>query len=140
MSEQNVAMVRAMFAANEQFAGEKAALLDALPGLMAQVCTEDIEWREAPERVDSRTRHGHDEVVESFRTWLAGWDEYETDLKDAEDHGDCVLAKVHESGRAGGSGAQVDGMIYVVVTFRDGKVCRYEEFYDEDAARRAASA
>ena len=52
-----------------------------------------------------------------------------------EDHGDDVLVVVHESGQAHGSGASTDATIYAVFTFRDGKVTRYREFYDEAAAR-----
>jgi ketosteroid isomerase-like protein len=34
----------------------------------------------------------------------------------------------------------VDSDIYFIFTFRDGKIIRYQEFYDEQAARAAASA
>ena len=44
-----------------------------------------------------------------------------------------------ESGRGAISGAATEERsIYQVLTFREGKVLRYQEFYDEADARRAA--
>jgi ketosteroid isomerase-like protein len=42
-----------------------------------------------------------------------------------------------EHGRGSASGADVTARSYQVVTFRDGKVLRYEEFYEERAALAA---
>jgi ketosteroid isomerase-like protein len=46
-----------------------------------------------------------------------------------------VTAVEHGRGRA--SGADVSARIYILCTFRAGKVLRYEEFYAEQAARAA---
>lgn len=52
-----------------------------------------------------------------------------------EDHDDRVFVVARESGRGHGSGASTDAMLYSVITFRDGKISRYREFYDEATAR-----
>jgi ketosteroid isomerase-like protein len=54
-----------------------------------------------------------------------------------EDHDDQVFVVGRESGRGHGSGASTDATVYSVVTFRDGKISQYREFYDEAAARAA---
>ncbi len=76
--------------------------------------------------------------------WLpgsAGWmafDQYGAVLEEVVDCGDCVLVSSRESGRGAISGATVDATNYQVLSFRDGKLLRYQEFYDEADARRAA--
>ena len=52
-----------------------------------------------------------------------------------EDHGDKVFVVAREAGRGHGSGAPTDAMVYSVLTFRDGKISHYREFYDEATAR-----
>jgi ketosteroid isomerase-like protein len=63
------------------------------------------------------------------------WEHYHGDALRFEDHDDSVLVVARESGRGHGSGASTDAMVYSVITFRDGKISRYREFYDEATAR-----
>jgi len=140
MSAESVALVKGLLEAGEGFdPGQKEEFLAALPGIIEQVFDPEIEWVEAPERIDSMTRHGHAGVLESFGNWLDQWEEYSVEVREVEDHGDRILASGREIGRGIGSGAGVDSDIHFVFTFRDGKIVRYEEFYDEDAARGAAT-
>jgi ketosteroid isomerase-like protein len=125
--------VRAIF---EGGAGaSKEAMLAALPEAIPAMFHADAEWIEAPERVDSRTYRGHDGIRESFQHWLDQWEGYRVTAERFEDHGDQVLVVIHESGEGRGSGASTEATIYAVFTFRDAKVSRYREFYDETAAR-----
>lgn len=135
MSEANVAIVRAIFE-NDQ-AASKDAILAALPQVIPAIFHPDAEWVEAPERVDAGTYRGHDGIRESFERWLEHWDEYRLTAERIEDHGDQVLAIVRESGAGHGSGAETNATVYTVFEFRDGKIDRYQEFYDEAAARGA---
>ena len=48
-----------------------------------------------------------------------------------------VLVIAGESARGATSGAPVSSRIYAVFTFREGKITRYQEFYDEDPALKA---
>ena len=142
MSEENVAMVKGMLEASAQMdlaGGDKEAFLEALPAMAAAVFDPEVEWIEAPERVDARTFHGIDGIVESFRRWLEDFDEYTFVGERYEDHGDRVLVAARESGRGSGSGASIESEIYSVWTFKDGKILRFEEFYEEAAARKAAA-
>src|SRR3954470_20144736 len=77
---------------------------------------------------DKKTEHDVDSAERD-----AEWAE-----ADALDGGDSVLAVAREHGRGSRSGATVSARIFIVVTFRSGKVLRYREFYDEAAALEAA--
>jgi ketosteroid isomerase-like protein len=135
MSQENVEFVKGLFAAGSDM--DKEALLAALPELIAQTCDPEIEWYEDPQRADARVYRGHGGVLESFERWLDQWNEYGTEAERFVDYGDDVLAVAREHGRGERSGATVSARIFIVVTFRDGKILRYREFYDEAAALAA---
>jgi len=135
MSQENLEFAKALFAASDM---DKEALLSALPELIAQGCDPEIEWHEDPQRADARVYRGHDGVRESVERWLDQWDEYGTEAERFVDCGDDILVVAREHGRGARSGATVSSRIFVVVTFRNGKLLRYREFYDEAAALEAA--
>jgi ketosteroid isomerase-like protein len=139
VSEENVALVKGLLEGGQIDPADQEAFLAALPGIAEALCDPEVEWIEAPERVDRRTFHGIDGMVESFRRWLEDFDEYSFEAERYEDHGDRVLVAARESGRGSGSGASIESRIYCVLSLKDGKLLRYEEFYDEAAAREAAS-
>jgi ketosteroid isomerase-like protein len=136
MSRANVELVERLFAGAA--GSDKQALLAALPELIFQGCDPEIEWVEDPQRADSRVYRGHAGVRESFEHWLAAFDDYGVDAEQFIDCGDRVLVAGREQGRGAASGAVVSSRIYAVLTIRNGKLLRYQEFYDERAARRAA--
>ena len=136
MSQENVEFVKGLYEGVE--AMDKEQLLEALPELIRQTCDPEIEWIEDPRRADSRTYRGHEGVLASWKRWLDGFDQYGAVLEEVVDCGDRVLVSSRESGRGAISGATVDATNYQVLTFREGKVLRYQEFYDEADARRAA--
>ena len=135
MSQENVEFVKAFFAAGSAL--EKEALLAALPELIAAGCDPRIEWYEDPQRADARVYRGHRGVLESFERWFDQWDEYGMEAERFIDRGDDVLVVAREHGRGARSGATVSSRIFCVLTFRDGKLLRYREFYDEAAALEA---
>jgi ketosteroid isomerase-like protein len=136
MSQENVEFVKGFFAAGESM--DKQALLAALPEFIEQTCDPDIEWIEDPQRADGRVYRGHEGVRESWEQWLDQWDEYGFEIERVVDCGDAVLAVSREQGRGTTSGATVSARNFIVLTFRDGKILRYQEFYDEADALEAA--
>jgi ketosteroid isomerase-like protein len=136
MSQENVEFLEGLFAgANEM---DKQALLDALPELIAQTCDPEIEWVEDPRRADRRVYRGHEGVRESWERWLENFDEWGFEVERMVDCGDKVLVYAREEGRGSLSGGTVSQRNYFVYTFRDGKVARYQEFYEEQDAVEAA--
>ena len=136
MSQQDVELVRGLIGGAAT--ADKKALLQMLPEFIAQTCDPEIEWIEDPQRADGRTYRGHAGVRESFERWLEGFDDYSFEIEDVVDCGDSVLVIGREQARGAASGAVISSRNYAVLTLRDGKLLRYREFYDEDAARRAA--
>jgi ketosteroid isomerase-like protein len=116
---------------------DKDALLANLPAFIAEFCDPEIEWVEDRSRADARVFRGHEGVRESWERWLEGFDAYGFEVEAIEDHGDRVLVTAVEHGRGRASGADVSARIYILCTFRAGKVLRYEEFYAQQAARAA---
>lgn len=116
---------------------EKDDLLVALPEMIRQAYDPEIEWIEDPQRADSRTYRGHESVLESWTQWLEGFEEY-----GGRARGDPRLRRQgrHDAGGGarGASGATVSARVYAVMTFRDAKILRYQEFYDERMASEAA--
>ena len=112
----------------------KEAFLAVLPQLIAQACHPDVEWIEASERFDSQTYHGHEGIQRSLERWLEDWDEYGVEPDRLVDCGDDVFVAFREVARGQASGASVTMRNYAVFTIRRGKLARYEEFLDEQAA------
>ena len=135
MSQENVDFVRALLQGAADM--ENETLLAALPEVVAEVFTEDAEWVEDPQRADQQIWRGHEGICESGRRWFDQWDEYSFEVIDIEDHGDHVLVRTREEGRGRSSGATVSADNHMVLTIREGKIARYQEFYDEQQARAA---
>jgi ketosteroid isomerase-like protein len=135
MSQENVEFLTNLFAGADAL--DKDALLALLPEMIAQTCDPEIEWVEDPKRADGRIYRGHDGVRESWERWLEDFEEYAVQIGTITDHGDRALVAAVEHGRGSASGAEVSSPIYIVFTFRDEKILRYEEFYDEQDALAA---
>jgi hypothetical protein len=58
---------------------------EMLPALVPELCTTEIEFVETPERVDARTYHGHEGVLEAWNRWLDMWDEWGGEAESFED-------------------------------------------------------
>jgi ketosteroid isomerase-like protein len=136
MSRENVEFLEGLFAGAAEM--DKQALLDALPDLIAQTCDPEIVWVEDPRRADRRVHRGYEGVRESWERWLENFEEYGFEVERMLDCGDRVLVIAREEGRGSLSGATISQRIYVVYTFRSGKIARYEEFYEEQEALEAA--
>ena len=134
MSRENVEIVKNIFSSFDS--GNPKDLRAMLPAAVEQLCDPEIEFVETPERVDARTYRGHEGVLTAFNAWLDQWDQYNAEPESVEDHGDDVFAVAREEGR-GHSGATASARLYMIFSFRDGKLIRYREFYDEAAARAA---
>ena len=134
MSEQNLELIKAIFDSGPIDTEQILATLDEWVPILY---TEDVAFTETPTRIDSRTLRGHEGVKEAFTRFFEQWDTYSAELIDAEDHGERAFVVVVERATGKGSGAPVENTNYVVLDFRDGRICRYQEFYDEATARAA---
>jgi ketosteroid isomerase-like protein len=135
MSEENVEFLRNLLAGPE--GADKEALVAALPSMIPAICDPEIEWIEDPTRADGSVYRGHDGVLDSWTRWLENFDRYRVELESVADHGDQALMVVGEHGRGSASAADVSARMHIVVTFHEGRILRYEEFYAEQDALAA---
>ena len=70
--------------------------------------------------------------------WLDQFDQHGWEVEEIRDCGDQVLAVIREQAIGKASGAPVDALLYQVLTFRDGKLLRYQEFSEKRMALEAA--
>jgi ketosteroid isomerase-like protein len=127
MSEENVEIVRRFY--EDILRGDHAAALRCL----------------APDVVFTVTQegsvHGREAIRAMWERWEDDWEEARPVAEEFIDVGDQVVVTVHEWGRGRGSGIEVEGRFFNVVTLRDRKVVRKVEFTEraqalEDAGLR----
>ena len=123
MSQENVENVRRAFEA--WFRGDSE---EALAGL-----DPDIVYKPAQEEAVQ----GLDAIQASWERWQASWQEQEVTLEETIDAGDHVIQAILFRGRGRGSGIEVEGRFFQVLTLKEGKAVRGEEFSDRAEALEA---
>src|SRR5919198_2003639 len=82
-----------------------------------------------PQRAPIQGRYRGHEALRGFVADNAeSFDLFEPDYDDVRDLGDCVLALGRISIRGKGSGVEYEAPSALVVTYRDGKVARFQDF------------
>jgi ketosteroid isomerase-like protein len=125
MSQENVETVRKFY--ERILRGDNAAALACL--------APDVDYgRRSGKTAGARVGGGSGAVG----GWLNDWEEIETVAEEFIDAGDHVVVTVHESGRGRGSGIEIDGRYFNVLTVRNGKIVRKVEFTQRSEALEAA--
>jgi ketosteroid isomerase-like protein len=88
----------------------------------------------------TRTRRGVDGLRENWLDWLEPWATYRVSIDELEDSGDRVLALTRHFGRRKDMEAEVEMIAAVILTFRDGRVARWEDYAERDVGLDAWSA
>jgi len=123
MSQENVEVVRGLFAALESEDWERAlCLIDP-----------EVEWSPM-----EGTFHGHEGVVTSLAEWLEPWQEHRIEAEEFTPADDQVLAVIHLTGRGEGSGMEIDQRFFQIYAIRDGTIVRMAEFVTREQALEAA--
>jgi ketosteroid isomerase-like protein len=84
------------------------------------------------------TYHGHEGYRNLVAAQVEVFDEFRAEPEHFFDAGEDVLALVRAGGRARASGVEVSGRFGHLLTIRNGKAVRFEEFKDPEEALRAA--
>ena len=100
--------------------------------------SEDVDWD--PGMPDVAARHGKQEVVDLFTSWLGTWEDYRMDLMEVVGGTDGVVAVFRQRGTGRGSGVALDETHIGVHHVRDGQVTTLKRFNTRDEALRAAGA
>jgi ketosteroid isomerase-like protein len=123
MSEENVEIVRGLFAALDDQDWE-AALGFFDP---------EVEWSPT-----EGTFHGPEGVVSSLAEWLEPWEEHHIEAEEFMEAGDQVVAVIHLTGRGAGSGMEIDHRFFQVYAVGNGLIIRMVEFVRRAEALEAA--
>jgi ketosteroid isomerase-like protein len=83
----------------------------------------DIEFHDTRGLPDADVYRGHAGLRRAYRQWFAPWERFTFDLQGASDVGaDRVLATVQARGVAKETRLELDRPLYVLLTFRRGKI------------------
>ena len=80
---------------------------------------------------------GREAVISASRHYWGTWDDYHLDAEELIDAGASVVLVVRERGRGKGSGAPFERRWAQVMTFREGRIIRWELFPHRAAALQA---
>jgi ketosteroid isomerase-like protein len=105
-----------------------------------ELYAEDAEIRTGPHWPERAIYRGHDEIRATSEEWASLWDSLQVELGSLEDFGDKLLATGAWRMRGAASGIGGEMPIFIVFTFRDGKIAVLEWFADHDTAIAAARA
>jgi ketosteroid isomerase-like protein len=98
---------------------------------------DDIEWIEPPETIGQNVVTGPDDARASLGDWDDQFDSLRIENTEIREEGDRVLHAMKQYARARGSTAEIEGELYMVWWFRDGKAMRMEMYNSSDEAEAA---
>ena len=137
MSQENVEMLR------RSYAEYNAALRapnppEAIRAAVERFADPAIEWDAGATALTTRIYHGVDGVIEFFDTVLDAFEQVRQVPERFIDCGDQVVVFVRTEARARTVDLEVDELWAHLVTVRNGKVTRVEQFRNRDEALEAA--
>jgi ketosteroid isomerase-like protein len=130
MSDRHVEIVRSSFDAFER--GDRTAMF-------AEVAPEIVTERHPPQP-DAGVWHGQDGVLLVFADWVEGFDEFSMTLEAPVAISDSqVLARSHQTAIGKQSRAPIEGDFWLLYTFRNDRIVRFDIFASEAQARSGRS-
>ena len=106
-----------------------AALLDAA-----------VEYVNPPGAIEPGVRRGIEELRIVIETVREGWETWDMEPEELTAVGDQVVVVIRYRARGRTSGVELEGRESALITFRDGKIARYEWFQGPGDALEAAEA
>jgi ketosteroid isomerase-like protein len=100
--------------------------------------TEDAEIRTGPHWPEQAVYRGREAIRETSAEWASMWDRLQVELDTIEEFGDKLVATGAWRMRGAASGIDGSMEIFIMFTFRDGKIAALEWFADHVTAVAAA--
>ena len=97
----------------------------------------DAEYHVAREDPDSSVHRGIAAITKQMESWIEAHPDLRLEPRDSKANGDQVFVWVRFVGHGAGSGLPIDMEVAHVVTLRDGKFARVDEYYDRAEALKA---
>ena len=137
MSEENVEFTRQFYAAyNAALSAPNPR--EAIRAWLVRFADPEVEWDAEPTAVDRQIVHGIDGVMEFFEEIFDAFEQVRQLPERFIDCGDQVLVFVRSEARARIAGLDINEQWAHLVTVRDGKAVRLQQFRDRDEALEAA--
>ena len=111
-------------------------------GALAAFLDDDVEWDVGTLQIlgGARRYQGPAGVQQFFREWVGAFSDWDYEIVDLFEAGDCVIAELHQWGTGKASGARVEQHWWQVWKLRDGKGVRGSNHDTRDEALAAAAA
>jgi ketosteroid isomerase-like protein len=130
VSAENVEIAeRAIDAFNEFYLLKDSDPLPPLP----EFFDPDVEYDLSRQGVDSEVYHGYDGSLRMREQYRAAWQEFRMEVEETIDAGDSVVLFTHNTGLSR-SGIRLSVRVGHVMTFRDGKIVRFQYIGEDRAA------
>jgi ketosteroid isomerase-like protein len=97
----------------------------------------EIEWLEPPETIGRSVVSGPEAALASLINWIEQFDALRAETVELREDGDRVLHAMRQFARARGSTVDIEGELYMVWWFRDGRATRMEMYNSRDEAEAA---
>jgi uncharacterized protein len=107
--------------------------------VLQELLSADIEWRTTPDVPFLGNYRGIDQFLAALNEWTEPFDELTTTVEEIIDAGDCAIVRHRMRGRGTDSGAEVDLVLWQVVTVANGQLTRMHDFQTREEAFAAAS-
>ena len=130
MSEENVDIVRRAVESFNELGFDSVGTSDLV--------TDDVEFHEPPEQPAPRVARGREEVRTLAGEFDSAWEEHKSEPQEirAVDADRVLLVTVeHFKGR---DGIELEAPLASIFTLRDGKIARWQAFWDKQKALEAA--
>ena len=92
---------------------------------------------EPPETIGRNVVTGPDAALAALDNWNDQFDSLRAETTELREEGDRVLHAMQQFARAGGSSVEIEGELYMVWWFRDGKAARMEMYNTREQAEAA---
>lgn len=129
MSRENVELVRRV---HEAFNAEGM-------GAVLPYLSHEVEWHDIPDQPDAvGVGRGHEGALRVARNWLSAFGEgYQTEIVEAQDHGEQVVVIERNRGRGAESGMEIPHDLASVWTVQGGLIVRVRWFSKREDALTA---
>jgi ketosteroid isomerase-like protein len=107
---------------------------------VADLYTEDAEIRTGPHWPEVTTYQGREAIRETTAEWASMWDKLQIEVGTLEEFGDKLVVTGAWRMRGAASGVDGEMAIFILFTFREGKIALLEWFADRETAVAAAVA
>jgi ketosteroid isomerase-like protein len=131
MSNEYVEIAKRAMDALDQFGGIVGGG-DPLP-LLREFFDPDVEMDLSRQGVDPEIYHGYEGCLRMGEQYRDAWQELRMEVEEAIDAGDSVVLFTHNTGLAR-SGIKLGVRVGYVLTFRDGKIVRWQYFGEDRLA------